>query len=476
MALRMAAKRRPDETGPMPCAEIPADKPWPGVIPPDKPYAPPAFLHHFLKNPLRCLPRSVYEEPLVPHEIGPVRIVWVTDPDLVEDVFLHRHDVFPKPPLEQRVFSEPLGQSILTSQGDDWRWQRHAVSGLFRHQNLLSYVPAMAQAAERLADRWQQSPNGQTHPIDQDLTGATYDAISHTLFGGEAAPEAAQIQAGVSGYLNNIVWEIVAGLTHWPSWAWHPGRGRLRRSSAKMRGAVNALLDRWERDGVPEGQHLLGALLKAQEPGQHNTISRERVLNNLLTFLNAGHETTAKALIWTLYVLSRAPEWQQRIRNEVSEVAGDRPLSGDDIEKLVVTRQVFEESMRLYAPAPVLTRLATQDGELGGLTLKKDTLVFVPIWAVHRHQALWDAPNDFIPERFAPEQRQNFRRTQFMPFGFGPRICIGASFSIIEGVSMLATLMRRVSVEWDGQHIPEPLSRVTLWPKGGMPLKVTWND
>ncbi len=454
------------------CTPLVAARNWTAITPPAKAYSAPLFLYHFIRNPLRCLPQSVYEEPIVPYELGRLRTAWVTDPELTETVFLGRHASFPKPPLEQRVFSDPLGQSILTSQGADWRWQRHAVSGLFRHEDILGYAGDMAQAAQALLDRWGGGA-GALRPIDRDLTWATYAAISRTLFGGEAMPEAAAIQAAVDQYLNATSWVIAATLAGMPERLWHPGQGRLRRSSQAMRAAVERLLDRWQSGGDANGEHLLGRLLAAEEPGLGGGISRERLINNLLTFLNAGHETTAKALIWTLFILAQEPVWQARLREEALAVAGDEPISGAHIDRLVLTRQVFEEAMRLYAPAPVLTRYATEDCDLGGVRLNAGSVIFIPIWAIHRHRKLWSEPEKFRPERFAPGARESIRRTQYLPFGFGPRICIGATFSRVEGVAMLATLLRGARFEWPGGPPPEPLARVTLWPRGGMQLRVT---
>jgi cytochrome P450 len=449
---------------------------WTGIVPRARPYPAPLFLYHFIRNPLRCLPRSVYEEPIVPYRLGALRTAWVTDPDLTETVFLGQHRTFPKPPLEQRVFSDPLGQSILTSQGSDWRWQRRAVSGLFRHEDILGYAPKMAGAADALLGRWRDAGKRRLRPIDKDLTHATYDAISRTLFGSKAMPEAAAIQAAVDGYLNATSWEIAATLAGMPVWAWHPGRGRMLRTARAMRVAVEGLLDRWQGDGDLHGDHLLGRLLAAEEPGHGGGISRERVINNLLTFLNAGHETTAKALIWTLFILAQEPVWQSRLREEAMAVAGRDPIAGHHVEALTLTRQVFEEAMRLYAPAPVLTRLASEDCELGGVRLNAGSVIFIPIWAIHRHRKLWAEPERFLPERFAPEQRTAIRRTQYMPFGFGPRVCIGTTFSRVEGVAMLATLLRGARFEWPGGPPPEPLGRVTLWPRGGMSMTVTLLD
>jgi cytochrome P450 len=177
-------------------------------------------------------------------------------------------------------------------------------------------------------------------------------------------------------------------------------------------------------------------------------------------------------LTWALYLLARAPEWQTRIRDEVLVVAGRQPVGAGHLDKLTTTRAVLEEAMRLYPPAPVITRQTSATVELGGRTIPAGSNVVIPIFAVHRHRRLWDDPDRFDPERFLPERRHQILRTQFMPFGFGPRTCIGASFAMMEGMAILATLVRGADFEWDGRHLPEPLSRVTLRPKGGMPLRV----
>ncbi|WP_158243095.1 cytochrome P450 [Acidimangrovimonas sediminis] len=445
---------------------------WTAIVPPERPYPGPLFLYHFVRNPLRCLPKSAYEEPIVPYRIGALRTAWVTDPALTERIFLAEHANFPKPPLESRVFSEPLGQSILTSQGEDWRWQRQAVAGLFRHEEILRRTPDMARAARNLLARWQAEGARGPRRIDRDLTGATYEAISHTLFGGAAMPEAGDIQTAVDEYLNATSWEIAAALSGLPGWGWHPGRARLSRAARRMRAAVERLVDRWGAGPDRHGNHLMGRLLEAEEPGR-GPISRERLVNNLLTFLNAGHETTGKALIWTLYLLSREPRWQERLRDEAFAVAGNAPIGPEHVERLTLTRQIFEEAMRLYAPAPVLTRQAVEACDLGGVRIDAGEVIFIPIWAIHRHRALWPEPEKFRPERFAPAARGAIRRTQYLPFGFGPRICIGATFARIEGCAMLATLLRGARFDWPGGPPPEPLGRVTLWPRGGMRLNVT---
>jgi cytochrome P450 len=205
-------------------------------------------------------------------------------------------------------------------------------------------------------------------------------------------------------------------------------------------------------------------------------MSEKQLIDNLVTFLAAGHETTAKALTWTLYLLARAPQWQDRILAEVEAVVGAEAIAAQHLERLTTTRAVLKESMRLYPPAPVMTRMVAEDMTLGPVSLKARTLIVIPIFAVHRHRKLWVDPDRFDPERFAPEREAKLARTQFMPFGFGPRTCIGGSFAMMEATAILATLVRRARFAWDGAHMPEPISRVTLRPKGGMPLEVWPRD
>jgi cytochrome P450 len=161
---------------------------------------------------------------------------------------------------------------------------------------------------------------------------------------------------------------------------------------------------------------------------------------------------------------------------EIDAVVGTGAVGAEHIERLPVTRAVLKEAMRLYPPAPIISRRAAEDVELGGQTIRAGTFIVVPIFAVHRHRQLWEDPDRFDPERFTPEREATYARTQFMPFGFGPRTCIGSTFAMMEATAILATLVRRARFEWDGVHAPEPLSRVTLRPKGGMPLQVWLRD
>lgn len=456
---------------------IEVERPTPGIYPPTvtppaKPLRLASFIARFINNPLRGLPAGVYREPLLVYPYAPAGMVWVTDPALVERILLHDADSFPKTPLEKRVFEATLGDGILTSQGQSWRWQRRTAAPLFRHQDLLAHVPAIAAAAEEQLSKWRAGTGDQTRPIDRDMTDLTYEVFTGTLLAGSSRRDGDILKRRGGEFLSRISWEIAAALLRIPAWVWHPGKTAMRRSARDMREAVGRIIAERRKAGSP-GADILGRLMSARDPESGQPMSDKQLADNLLTFIAAGHETTAKAMTWTLYLLARSSEWQRRVRAEVIDVCGASPVEAAHLEQLTITEQVLKESMRLYPPAPVLTRMAGSALQLGGHRFQPGTLIVIPIFAVHRHARLWEDPNRFDPDRFMPENEKHQLRTQFMPFGFGPRTCIGMAFAMIEAKVLLATLVRGVKFEWDGQHLPEPVSRVTLQPRGGMPLIVS---
>lgn len=443
----------------------------PTVEPASRPLPLLPFLWRFIANPLRAFPQAVYEQPIVVMRRGRT-LAWVTAPALVERILLHEHALFPKTPLEKRVFAQTLGEGILTSEGPAWRWQRRIAAPLFRHQELLAHVPAMSGAAEELVSRWRAEQETRVRHIDQDMTNATFAVFVHTLLDGAEAADGELIKRRGSDFLERISWEVAWALVGLPPWVWHPAKRSMRSAAADLRAASARIIARRRAAGGAPGDDVLGRLMTARDPETGEPMSDKQLGDNLLTFIAAGHETTAKALTWTLYLLARAPEWQLRVREEVAAVAGEERIGAGHLSLLAVTQRVLKESMRLYPPAPVMTRMAARDVVLEGHALPAGTLLTIPIFAVHRHRRLWEDPDRFDPDRFLPEREAEQLRTQFMPFGFGPRTCIGMSFAMLEATAILATLVRSAAFGWDGRHLPEPVSRVTLRPKGGMPLSV----
>ncbi|WP_245280050.1 cytochrome P450 [Hyphomicrobium sp. 99] len=444
----------------------------PTVTPSARPLPLLPFLGRFVRNPLRAIPRAVYHEPIVTYGGKRPLVAWVTDPALLENILLKNAEQFPKTRLDRRVLTPIIGNGLLTAQGESWRWQRRIASPPFRHAELLGYVPTMADAAVDCVMRWRsRGPNAFVTNVEEDLTDTTFAIIARTVLAGVSQRDGDIIKRAGRAYLDPISWEVAASLLQLPPYVWHPGKGKMRRAAAELRSIVGRLVAQRREEGGT-GSDLVARMLAAKDPDTGEPMPNELIADNLATFLFAGHETTAKALTWMLYVLARAQEWQQRVREELDAVIGTGRIDAATIGKLPITTRVLKEVLRLYPPAPVMTRVTAGDMDLGGKFLPSPTLVVIPIFIVHRHRLLWQDPDRFDPDRFLPENEARYPRTQFMPFGYGQRVCIGSSFAILEATAILATLLRSMRFEWDGRHLPEPVSRVTLRPRGGMPLIV----
>lgn len=443
----------------------------PKVRPPRYPERFPFVMLDVVRNPLSVWPAEVYEQPLV-HRRGPLGVfTWVLAPHLIKTVLLDAQDKFVKTPIEKRVLGPLLGNGIFTSDGADWKWQRQVVAPLFRHGELLACVPAMTAAAERTVERWRERGAG-PHDIEHDMTSATFKIIADTMLPGGDTFVANAIERAHADYLLPISWEIAYGMLELPRWLPHPKSWSMRRSERDLRAAVAALISARRRT-PGDRDDLFSRLMAARHPETGEPMSDPQLIDNLLTFLAAGHATTAMALTWSLYLLAKAPEWQEQLAAEVREVAGDAPIDATHIDRLPMTERVIKEAMRLYPPAPVVMRRATEDIPLGDMTLPKDSLVLVPIYALHRHKALWTDPDRFDPDRFTPEAEASRTRYTYMPFGAGSRICIGMAFAMLEAKAVLATFVRAMRFSPVEGCDPEPMSRLTLRPAGGMRLRAS---
>jgi cytochrome P450 len=443
----------------------------PRVTPLDSPVSTLSFFAKLLQNPLRVLPAAAYEEGIVWAGRAGRAVCWITDPALIKTVLLDKRDIFQRTPITQRILGPLLGKGVLTADGADWKWQRQTATPVFRHHDLLGFVPTIVEAVERLLADWNEDSRGAVRDVARDMTLVTFDVISRTLLPGGDAHVGPVIGRSSVDYQKPLGWQMAYANFGLPSWMPHPGKLKMHLAQRRLRSAVAALVAE-RRAGPLAKDDLLQRLANAKNPDTGAQMSDALLIDNLLTFFLAGHDTTAKALTWTLYLLARAPDWETRILEEVRQVTGDGPIRPDHINKLAITTQVLKESMRLYPPAPIMSRQATIDSDLAGVPIKPGTQIIIPIYAIHRHRRYWSDPDRFEPTRFAPENETLISRYHYMPFGAGPRICIGMAFALIEGVTILATLVRAASFATTSDHEPEPVGRVTLRPAGGMPLSV----
>jgi cytochrome P450 len=439
----------------------------PRIIPPATPLNRAAFVATFVRNPLACVPQAAYEEDFVP--LGENR-AWVTSPALIKSVLVDQRDKFRK--LQQiRLLSPLLGRGILTSEGAQWKWQRQAAAPMFSPDALASFVPAFVHAAEACVERWAPEDGG-VQQIEEEMTRATFDVILATLLPStdETLPEV--VRRNVDEMRRTGGWDLLFAVLSLPAWLPRPGMFSEPRAVAALRGAIATIVASMRKEeGAPTS--LTHRLIAARDPETRRAMDDDQLVDNVLTFYLAGHETTAKALTWTLFLLSRSPEWTAALEDEIARVTGGAPIAAEQIDQLVLTRQVIQEAMRLYPPIPIMSRQSVADATLDGREIRAGTSLIMPIYAIHRHARRWEEPDAFMPERFTPSGEASIPRYQYMPFGAGPRVCIGQVFAMMEATAMVATLLQRARFKAVEGYEPTPVARVTLVPKGGMPLRVS---
>jgi cytochrome P450 len=440
----------------------------PRVAPPPRPLRGLAFVAGFVRNPIGVVPQAAYEGDFVSYGRGRREIAWITAPDMIRQVLLDEREKFLK--LAQiRLLSPLLGKGLLTSEGADWKWQRQAAAPMFRQQDLMNFVPAFVRAAQDTVERWHARPGVQA--VDRDMTQATFDVISATLLPSAQARMPHALERSSGEFQRSGAWSQLFAIANLPKWLPQPGRRRMASAVRELRGAVAGVIAERRAQSAPPDD-LLARLMVARDPETSRAMNDEQLVDNLLTFYLAGHETTARALTWTLYLLARSPEWSAMLEEEVARVTGNGEVQAAHIERLALTQQVLKESMRLFPPVPLVARQAVVGARLGGHAVRAGAAVVMPIYAIHRHAKRWEDPDAFDPARFTPEREARIPRYQYMPFGAGPRICIGQAFAMIEATAMLATFVARARFAPLAGHEPAPVARVTLIPKGGMPLRV----
>jgi cytochrome P450 len=446
----------------------------PHVKPSATPLRFPSNLIKLLSNNLEVIPEQAYREPLaiVP---GPPRMAFFTGTELVENLLLTRPAEFPKGKLQVNVLKPSIGNALLLSEGREWRWQRGATAPLFRHEELLRYAPMMSAAAETTVAAWRSAPSGSIHRIDKDMMRAAFQVISDTMLAGGAEDVLRDIEVGHSDYYRGVNWWLMYIMLGLPHWLPRPGGKSMRAHETRLRRAVTELA-RAASSTAANGDDLIARLSRSRDAETGNVMSEERLVDNIVGFLIAGYDTTAFSLTWTIYLISQSPEWEARMLREIDDVVGAETVTSAHVAHLKTVQQVLNESLRLFPTAPVIVREIVNDFEFEGATIPTGTIGIIPIYAIHRHRSYWEDPDRFDPGRFASEGRPKPSRFQFMPFGAGPRICIGAAFAMIEATIMLATLIRAAHFEVDAGFDPQPCGRMFLVPKNGMPMRITLRE
>lgn len=396
-------------------------------------------------------------------------VLLVNEPMGARRVLVENPRGYSKATVQYGALSAVTGAGLLTSDGDAWRQRRRTAQPAFHHGTLDGVATQTVAAARRVAAQWQQLPDGAVTDVDAACMQATLEVVGRTLFDADLAGDGERIVAAVHDALGVVV---ERARTPRPTWLPTPSARRLQHAVDTLdRTCANVVRARRERGITGDDTDLLALLLRASDAD--GGLSDRQVRDELVTLVIAGHETVASALSWTLQLLAEHPQVQRRLHAELDAVLGGRVPNWDDLPGLRWTRQVVDEALRLYPPAWVLTRRAEVDDELCGIEVPAGTLVIISPWLLHRRPADWPEPLRFDPSRFAGE-RSSGPRHDYLPFGAGPRLCIGRDFALVESVLALATLLTGWSVapvRRRGVVVrPQVDALVTLRPRGGLPL------
>ncbi|MEN3793387.1 cytochrome P450 [Fulvimarina sp. MAC3] len=442
----------------------------PAPVPHSEPLGFFGFLKTASRNPIEIWGTRAFKEPFIEGKWLGVPNIVVNDPKAVRHLLVENAKNYVMQPLRQRLLRPLLRDGLLTAEGQLWRRTRKAIAPIFTPRHIAGFTEPMATRSRNARDRL-AGMAGQTVDVSHETTLLTFDILQATLFSDDIASEPGEFAQSTSNFLGSMGRVDPLDLLGAPEFLPRIRRLRGRKSMLYFRQLIGDTIEKRKAqlardpDGAPED--LLTLLLKAEG------LSRDEIEDNIITFIGAGHETTARSLAWTLYLLSQAPEERKKVEDEIDNIVPTLDHPSQYLDSLPRTRAVFEESMRLYPPAPSLNRTALQPDQVGDLKIPAGSTVLVMPWLIHRHEMLWDRPDHFIPDRFMPENRESIDRYQYLPFGVGPRVCIGASFALQEAVIALAILMQSLRFDYAGSKQPSVVQRITVQPENGLPMRVS---
>jgi cytochrome P450 len=442
------------------------------IVPPARRPGALGMIRAMLRNPIETWPRAVYERPLVQlnGRFGGT-VTFICAPALIHRVMVDEPESFLRANAFRRALSPALGDAILTADGVRWRTQRRIAAPAFRHERIRSFLPAMLSAARDTRDRWASLADGTEIGLTHEMMQTTFAIIAQTMLSGRSHLDTGQIERSITNYLENLRWQVIYALVGLPERAPYPGRRKLEAANRFMRSEIERVVRERRASGQRTGD-LIDLLLEARDPDTDAGLPDRDIGDNILTFISAGHETTALALTWTFYLLAKHPQVEARVRAEIATVCAGGELTPADVDRLKFTRQVVQEALRLYPPAGIIARKAAVDFDLGGTRIAAGSNVIVPVYAIHRHRDLWPDPDRFDPDNFLPEAVKARQRHAYIPFGAGARVCIGMGFALSEAVALLGVLLPEVRMTPLREDTLQMRLSITLRPSNGMPMSI----
>ena len=421
------------------------------------------------RNVLEIIPAISYTRPIVTGE-ALRRWHMLTDPAGYKRVMLDNLANYPKSEIMRRMLRPAIGESLFNADGAEWKWQRQAVAPVFTHRNVVALAPAMSATASRAVARLSRLAKAE---LVSEMLTATFDVICDVALSGREHFDAHAFGHAITRYFQTAGRTSLLDFLGVPDWFPRPGELIAGAAVKTMHGMVADAIAARRRQTASPADDLLDRMLAAEDPETGRRMSPADLVNNMQFFIVAGHETTALAISWALYLLANSPEQQERAAAEAGARLNGRVAQADDLAAMPFINQVLEEAMRLYPPVGLLARHVVARDELCGRVVNANDILFLPIWALHRHEVLWDKPERFDPDRFAPGTARD--RYQYLPFGAGPRACVGANFAMMQAGIILASLVQNFRFT-QSRPKPAPVMLMTVRPEPGIFLGIEKRD
>ncbi|GAA3865735.1 cytochrome P450 [Streptomyces sedi] len=401
--------------------------------------------------------------------MGPTHLHFFNHPDHAKHVLADNHANYHKG-IGLTHAKRALGDGLLTSEGERWRAQRRTVQPVFQSRRIAGQAGAVAEEAAALVARL-RSRLGQG-PVDvrQEMTGLTLGVLGRTLLDADLGPYAT-MGGSFETVQDQAMFEMIS-LNMVPAWLPIPHQLRFRRARADLDRVVASLTGSRGREGLAGRDDALSRLLLSVAAEPDPRVAERRLRDELVTLLLAGHETTASTLSWAFHLISHHPEVEERLRDESTKVLGSRLPTYEDLRELTYTSQVVEEVMRLYPPVWILTRRALAQDDVGGYRVPAGGQVLVSPYTLHRHPRYWRRPDAFEPDRFGPGAAEDRPRYAYIPFGAGPRFCVGNHLGMMEAVFVIAQLSRELRLAAVPGHRVRPEAMLSLRVRDGLPMTV----
>lgn len=428
------------------------------------------YLRLFRQDILSAQPAKLYRAWMAEFKTPFFRSYLINQPDLVRTVLNERPGDFPKSDRVSEGLRPLLGNSVFVTNGETWKRQRRIIDPAFEGGRLRDTFPAMWAAGEAAVRRMEE---GEVE-IEQETSFAAADVIFRTLFSIPIENEvASKVFTEFRDYQRSQPILNLAAMIPVPSWVPRFFRRDTKETARAIRQLITRLtnqrMDEIEAGTAPDD--LATKIMTTPDPETGNTFSTDEMVDQVAIFFLAGHETSASALAWTLYLLAMHPDWQSRLVEEA--VALETGPDVSVMSKLRLSRDVFREGLRLYPPVPMMVREASCPEQFRDREIKTGAQIVISPWHLHRQERLWDNPDGFDPSRWASENGKACQRDAYIPFSSGARVCPGAGFAMFEGPLLLSMLLREFRFELVDGKTPVPVAHLTVRARDGIWLKVT---